>query len=171
MEFRCTAHQHVFDRGYIGLFWANYINAPDDKGIYFRRGGNWLQLCTQEHNNQSTVRHVADSFEPSFAADFGTALFNQMSPLRYDEPFFYGNFREMTAIWMFDRTRNLRFAHSPSGGGHNPDRSTTNPAWDFHYYIPDYDVNTEYGFKARLVYRPKCAREEILREFQQWKAR
>src|SRR5437867_3348926 len=36
MEYRCVAHQHVFKRGYIGLFWANYINAPDDKSIYFR---------------------------------------------------------------------------------------------------------------------------------------
>src|SRR5437762_7183470 len=30
-EFKFTATQHAFARGYLGLFWANYINAPEDK--------------------------------------------------------------------------------------------------------------------------------------------
>jgi len=28
MLFRCKPHQHVFTNGYIGLFWATYIDAP-----------------------------------------------------------------------------------------------------------------------------------------------
>src|SRR5262249_55705875 len=31
MSFRCRPTQHAFAHGYIGLFWASYINAPDDK--------------------------------------------------------------------------------------------------------------------------------------------
>ena len=46
MTFRCRPTQHVFRRGYIGLFWASYINAPDDKSMYFRGTAGWLQLCT-----------------------------------------------------------------------------------------------------------------------------
>src|SRR6516162_9780193 len=30
MVFRCTPTQHAFAHGYIGLFWASYINAPED---------------------------------------------------------------------------------------------------------------------------------------------
>ena len=36
MHFRFRPTQHVFTHGYIGLFWASYINAPEDKSIYFR---------------------------------------------------------------------------------------------------------------------------------------
>lgn len=62
MSFRCKAHQPVFQRGYLALFWASYINAPADKSMYFRGGLDgqrdvWTQFCTQWHNDQSTVRH------------------------------------------------------------------------------------------------------------------
>src|SRR5437667_3392504 len=50
LSYRCVAHQHVFHRGYIGLFWASYINAPADKSLYFLGGSAgqtnlWTQLC------------------------------------------------------------------------------------------------------------------------------
>ena len=35
-------------------------NAPEDKSVYFRHGGLWHQLCTQRHNDESTVRHQND---------------------------------------------------------------------------------------------------------------
>src|SRR3989442_4535242 len=34
MHHPCTAHQHVFHRGWIVLFWASYLNAPHDQSIY-----------------------------------------------------------------------------------------------------------------------------------------
>ena len=71
----------------------------------------------------------------------------------------------MTVIVMFDRTEGIRFTHSPSGGGFNTERQTTNPAWDFQFVVPKYEVNEEYGFKGRLVYRPKCSRDEVMKEF------
>src|SRR5437667_9348072 len=55
MHFRFRPTQHVFAQGYVGLFWASYINAPLDRSIYFRSGGMWQQLCTQRHNDESTV--------------------------------------------------------------------------------------------------------------------
>jgi hypothetical protein len=38
MSFRCVAHQHVFHHDYIDLFWANYIDGPTDKSMYFPGG-------------------------------------------------------------------------------------------------------------------------------------
>jgi hypothetical protein len=58
--------------------------------------------------------------------------------------------------------------HSPSGGGVNAEAQTTNPAWDFQFLLPRYEVNTEYSFRARLVYRERCPRKEILREYEDW---
>jgi hypothetical protein len=168
LHFRFRATQHVFHHNYLGLFWASYINAPDDKSMYFRHGRVWHQLCTQRHNDESTVRHQNDQFEMRFTQGYPEALFRNLSQFRYDEPFYYGNFRDHVAILMFDRTEGIRFTHSPSGGGANQQRQTTNPAWDFQYFLPRYEVNREYGFRARLAYRPRCTREEILREVAAW---
>ena len=44
-----------------------------------------------------------------------------------------------------------------------------NPAWDFQYLIPGYEVSKEYAFRARLAYRPRCSRTEILQEVASWR--
>lgn len=169
MSFRCTPRQHVFTHGYIGLFWASYINAPEDKSIYFHGGGLWHQLCTQQHNDESTVRHRDDKLELKFSSGLRNALFRNLSPLRFDEPFYYGLFRGHTYILMFERPQGIRFTHSPSGGGVNKEKQSTNPAWDFQYLLPQYEVNKEYSFRARVVYRERCDRDEVLREVERWR--
>ncbi len=50
----------------------------------------------------------------------------------------------------------------------NAERKTTNPAWDFQFILPEYDVMKEYGFKARTLLRPRCPREELIREYDAW---
>ena len=174
MDYRCTPHQHVFRRGYVGLFWASYIHAPADKSMYFRGGLErdrdlWTQIATQEHNRDSTVRHRDDRLDLTFRDGNRPALYRNFSPLRFDLPLFYGRFEDMVWIVMFDRTEGIRLTHSPSGGGGDRERATTNPAWDFQYLLPRYDVMREYGFRVRTVYRPTCSREEILREYESWR--
>ena len=169
MHFRCRPTQHAFATGYIGLFWASYINAPEDKSMYFRGNNQWQQLCTQRHNDESTVRHANDKFELRFSQGFPECLMRNFSPMRFDEPFFYGNFRNMTVIVMFNRTEGIRLTHSPSGGGFNKELQSSNPAWDFQYILPKYEVKKEYGFRARLAYRPRCNRAEVLREVATWR--
>ncbi len=174
MSFLCVAHRPVFSRGYLGLFWASYINAPTDKSIYFIGGENgekklWTQFCTQWHNDQSTVRHRSDQFEMTFPAGGRDTLFKSLSRLRFDEPFFYGNFDDLVWLTMFDRSEGIRFSHSPSGGGENAALQTTNPAWDFQFLIPKPELKKEYGFRIRTVLRPRCSRDELLEEFKNWK--
>src|SRR5438128_1883509 len=162
MTFRFVPTQHAFEFGYIGLFWANYIDAPEDKSMYFRGsvggGGapSWMQLCTPRYNNESTVVHRDNDFELRFRPDYRDCLYRSLSPLRFDTPFYYGLFDRHIFILMFDRTEQIRFTHSPSGGGVAADRETTNPAWDFQFIIPQYEVNREYGFRLRAVYRERC---------------
>ena len=169
MTYRCKPAQHAFNNGYIGLFWASYINAPDDRSMYFRNNGNWQQLCTQAHNDESTVRHKTDMLELKYRKGIGPALFQNFSPLRFDEPFFYGLVRNHLAIFVFDRTEGIRFTHSPSGGGSNRELQTSNPAWDFQYVLAKYEVNKEYGFRVRLAYRERCSRAEVLQEVERMK--
>jgi len=168
-SFRCKPTQNVFRHGYIGLFWASYINAPEDKSMYFRGDQRWQQLCTPRHYHGSTVVPRDDSLDLTFTSDLRDTLYKNFSPLRFDEPFFYGLFRQHMLIVMFEDSAGIRFAHSPSGGGTNAELQTTNPAWDFQFIIPAYKVRREYGFRARAVYRERCPRAEVLREFQDWK--
>jgi hypothetical protein len=163
MTFRCKPHQHVFTNGYIGLFWASYIDAPENKSIYFRDDKGWLQLCTQMHNDESTVLHVNDKTTLKFAPDTRPTLFKSLSPLRFNDPLYYGLLGSHQYILMFDRTDGIRFSHSPSGGG--PD----NPAWDWQFIIPEYKVAQEYGYRARVAYRERCSRDEVLKEYRRWR--
>lgn len=165
--FRCKPHQHVFNHGYIGLFWATYIDAPENKSIYFKDAKGWVQLCTQAHNDESTVVPVDNKIELKFAPETRQMLYKNFSPLRFSEPFYYGLFGTHQYIIMFDRTEGIRFAHSPSGGG---PPSATEVAWDWQYIIPEFEVAREYSYRARVAYRARCSRDEVVKEFRDWRA-
>jgi hypothetical protein len=171
MRFECMAHRDAFHHGYIGLFWASYINAPEDKSLYFRSRDRWTQFCTQRHNDESTVLPDVDGeVMPAFSDDYPDMLYKNRSPLRFAEPFYYGLFGRMVYILMFDRTSGIRFSHSPSGGGDSAHAETTNPAWDFQYIIPNYEVGRRYEFRARVVYKPFDGRADVLDEYRRWNA-
>jgi hypothetical protein len=123
-HFTFKATQHVFKRGYLGLFWASYMNAPEDKSMYLRGKNLWLQHCSPAHNSVSTVVHQDDKFELTFVKDH----------------------RDCFTV-----------------------AQSTNPAWDFQYILPKYEVNTEYELRARLIYRERCGREQVLKEYENWK--
>ena len=54
------------------------------------------------------------------------------------------------------------------GGGGPP--SATETAWDWQFIIPEYEVAQEYGYRARVVYRERCPRDEVLEEYKNWRA-
>jgi hypothetical protein len=172
-RFRFVPRQHAFQQGWIGLFWASYIHAPEDNSLYFLGGSGgardqWRQLSTPEHNAMSAVRHRDDTFEPKHREENRPSLFRNYSPLRYDAPFYYGLFENLVWMLMFEKPEGIRFVHSPSGGGFDAPRRALNPAWDFQYTLPKYEVNREYAIRARAVLRPRCSREEILAEAARW---
>lgn len=173
MTFRFVARQRIVNYGYIGLLWATYIDAPEDKSMYFLgglegQGDLWTQICTSAHNDESTVRHRDDKMELTFRPGYREALYRHLSPLRFSAPFFYGLVDEYLWMVMFDRTAGIRFTHSPSGGGTNIQRHSNCPAWDFQFIVPGYQVQKEYGFQARALLRPRCSREEVLQEYRKW---
>ena len=51
---------------------------------------------------------------------------------------------------------------TPSGGG------AGNPAWDFVFYQRGYELNREFCFRARAVFRPFSTAEEVIRLYEQW---
>ncbi len=175
MHFRCIPHKEVFQGGFLGVFWASYINEPDDKSIYFLGEGaslddpRWVQFCTQVHGAESSVHRDIDTLELPFA-ESGSLLYANRAHLRYSEPFFYGRFRDHVLIYMFAPGPIVRFAHSPSGGGRTARGDGANPAWDFQLIVPDYRVRREYRLEMRLAYKPWVDRADVLNEVRRYLA-
>jgi hypothetical protein len=170
MDFRCIAREATFDRGYIGLFWASYINTHVSREYYFigRKPGEsknrWLAYLSPEHNEKSTVDFIEESRRPSYTPEHPPRLFMDCFQYGYSYPFYYGRRGDMVIILMFDQAGPIRFSHSPSSGG--PVSPSSNPAWDFQYLIYDCQVGAEYGFRARLVYKPFTDETDIIREYE-----
>ena len=173
--FRCKPTRATFKKGYIGLFWANYINAPENKAMYFygrypqRDGAKWIAFTTHYHGHNSTVVHVDDMPDlPFIATENKNWLFTNYSVLRYIEPFYFGLFKDMVLIYMFDRTQGIRFTHSPQGGGTYRFHDYENPAWDFQYIIPNPQINDIYSFRCRFAYKKYAGREDVMQEYRKW---
>ena len=171
VDFNCKPLQHAHDRGWFGCFWASYVNGPIDKSMYFKGGWKkgddlWMQLCTQKHDDESTVSHFDDNLKLDFLEGSRDALFKNHSPMRFSKTFYYGHFEDLTYIIMFNRSKEIRFTHSPSGGGYNQKGNTSNPAWDFQFLVPKYEVLQQYGYRARIALRKRCSRFEILTEYE-----
>ncbi len=170
MDFTCTPHKDHWVGGFMGVFWASYINAPIDKSIYFLEAGSsldapkWLQYCTQRHGLNSTVFGVGDDLGLS-GPESTTNLFISASPLQYAIPFYYGRFRDHVLIYCYEAGEGgrIRISHSPSGAGDTPKGDDTNPAWDAQLIVPNPEVGKAYGMKARLIVKPWEGREDVLK--------
>lgn len=174
MTYRAIPRKGGFTGGFLGVFWASYMNGPLDKSIYFLQGGStldkpqWAQFATQEHGRESTVLPAGQTPPEPPVNDGPPPLFRNFSPLRYSESFYYGRFGDMVLIYIFRPNPYLRFAHSPSGGGRSASGDDTNPAWDFQLVVPDPQPGKEYELSMRAVYKPWAGRADVLREVREW---
>lgn len=171
IHYELVAHKKdFFKHGYLVAFWASYINSPEDKRIYFlgTEPGNekphWISAFSEKHGFKSTHLPVGEKRDLFFAQDFNATLASHFSEHRFSQPFFYGRFRNMALIFMFDRSEGIRFSQSPTGGG------PRNPAWDFQFIVRKLEVDKPYSFKARLAYEPFVKPHDAMNEFKAWKA-
>ena len=164
MTLECIPRRRSFRNGYIGLFWASYIDHPESGAIYFRghaAGGNaglrWIEAVSPAHGVRAT--HLALDDRRDFPHDDGfplTLVFNR-SETWYEEPWFFGVSHGMAYAQVFRRRDHIRMAQSPSGGGQG------NPAWDFQAFIPDYEVGRRYTLVMRALYLPYESAEQVRR--------
>lgn len=174
ITFRCIIHEKdFFKHGYVGLFWASYIDAPADRKIYFHgyEGDSgllrWISAYSTTHGLKST--HVGKNDRDTFyyAPNLNQGmLFNDISDYRYDQPFYYGRFHNMVLAFMFHPKQGIRFSQSPSAGM----EEAIYPAWDFHFVIPGFRVGREYSFRARILYKEFAGAGEVLEEYENWKS-
>ncbi len=170
--FHCVLHdKKYFQHGYAGFFFANYINKPFDRNVYFQgivdsqanqTDGRLVAAYSEKHGFKSSHRAIKDNYDLYFAPDFSVTLANHFSDYRYTKSFFFGCFQNMVLAYFFEPSALIRFSQSPDGGG------TGNPAWDFYYTIPHPETGQEYTFKGRIVYKPFANAKEIDREYKKW---
>jgi hypothetical protein len=160
--FECIPREDVFAGGWIGLFWASYIDQPKDRAIHFvgREAGSsgpagWIRAVTPAHGVDSTHPPEGSLPEIDIPPDFPLTLVNHRSKYVYTEPWYYGVSHGMAYAQMFRQRDRIWFAQSPTGGGR------TNPAWDFQWFTPEYRVGQAYGFVMRAAYLPYRDREQL----------
>lgn len=160
--------------GYLGVFFASYIHAPDDMAIHFigrSRPGRgdptprWIRHLPPSHGTAANHRPAGSAWDPSFDDGFKVTLASASSDYEYVYSFYYGRSGENVLVQMFDAPRaggELRFAQSPSGGGRG------NPAWDFVYYCTDPKVGREFRCRVRAVYKKFEGVDDIIRLYERW---
>lgn len=162
MTFETIPRRRSFRNGYAGLFWASYIHQPESLDVHFKGHpdgepprSQWIRGVTPEHGVFST--HPASDDDRRFAhdADFPLTLVFNRSRYRYLEPWYYGVSHGMALVFIFRPQDRIRFSQSPTGGGMG------NPAWDFQWFIPDYQVDTRYQMVMRAMYLPYESPQQI----------
>lgn len=172
LTLECIPRAKTFQSDYIGLFFASYIHQPESLDIHFLGvpGGmgfepmqhrpdadvTWIRGVTPAHGTLAT--HVAVDDDRSFAHDpnFPLSLVFNLSLHRYSEPWYYGVSHGMAFVQMFRPSDQVRLSQSPSGGGQG------NPAWDFQWFIPRYEVGRSYRFVMRAAYLPFTSQDRIV---------
>ena len=152
------------DGGFIGLFWANYIDVPEQREIHFRGRpagtslpGDWIAARSPSHGVDSTHPPAGPLPQLEFVPEFPLTLVNHPSKYRYEEPFFFGVSHDMALAFVFRNADRVWFAQSPTGGG------PSNPAWDFQWFVPQYKVGETYRLVMRTVYLPFENRDQVRR--------
>jgi len=165
-RYRAIPRAETFKQGWMGVFWASYIDHPEDLGISFvvreADAERWIRHYSPVHGVESTHCHLADVLEVRASHDQKMYMYASMSPWRYARPYYYGVSHGMMYLWMVEDSPLLRFTQSPSGGGAGC------PAWDYQFVVPDYRVDEEYSFRGRLVYKPFTRQEECAEEHARW---
>lgn len=152
--FECIAHSRSFSQGYIGLFWASYINAPEEKAIFFTgvpiSGGSpgLIKAVTPMHGVEAVHVPQGTIWFPMVEKEFPLSLVANRSQYVYTIPEYYGIRDKLRFTQQFNAADHICFVQSPSGGGQG------NPAWDFEWFIPNYVVGQAYGFTMGASYRP-----------------
>ncbi len=165
--FECIPRAKTFSNGHIGLFWASYIHQPESLDIHFKGLSgleplkrrlppeHWIQGVTPAHGKLSTHRSLGDHRSFKHDKEFPLTLVFNMSDHRYWQPWYYGVSHELGLLQVFRLKDKIRFSQSPSGGGKG------NPAWDFQFLIPNYQVDKTYGFVMRASYLPYRSKEQM----------
>ncbi len=154
LVFECVPRRDTYKNGFIGLFWASYIDQPESKAVHFigvesekpEDRPAWIRASSPRHGELATHRALRDDRDFPHDAQFPLTLAFNYSRYRFDRPWYLGVCRDMASVQIFRPGDQVRFSQSPTGGGE------TNPAWDFQWFIPKYQIGQRYQLVMRVLY-------------------
>ena len=157
MTFECIPRAARYAHGYLGLFWASYIEEPESLDIHFLGQQGWIRGVTSKHGENAVHRAIKDTrlFEYDAALAERLTLLFAFSDHRYRVPWYFGISHGMALAFIFRERDLIRLTQSPSGGGQG------NPAWDFQFYIDRPEVGRLYQMVMRTVYAPYKSHEQL----------
>lgn len=161
--FECIPRGNTCTNGYIGLFWASYIQQPESTAIHFlgREADSsglprWIEATSPAHGTDSTHPPAGNLPQLKHDAEFPLTLVFNRSKYVYSEPWYYGISHGRAYVQMFRPRDRIWLAQSPSGGGNR------NPAWDFQWFVPEPKVDEAYGFTMRAMLLATTNRDAII---------
>ncbi len=165
LTFECIPRRDRFANGYIGLFWASYIDRPESRDIHFRgmagrvesRHASWQRGVTPAHGTLATHRPLGDERVFAHDPDFPLELPFGFSELRYAAPWYFGVCRGMAWLQLFREQDRVWLTQSPSGGGNGC------PAWDFQWFIEHPQAGRAYQLKMRAACLELVAPDDLER--------
>lgn len=160
---------------YIGLFFASYINEPEEKGIHFigkyrseeDSDARWIYHLPPEHGREANHRPAGSNWDPVFDEGFTITLASGFSDLEYIFPFYYGISGDEVLIMMFeplDEEGEMRFAQSPDALS----RPYTNPAWDFVYFKKNPVIDEKFSFRVGMMVKKFEGVDDVIEQYEQW---
>ena len=157
----------AFPHGYLALFWASYVERPDSTAIHFRgrrrdapadAAAHWVESVSPGHGTKSTHPPAGPMFPPPpHPAPFPIVLAFGLSEYVHTDAWYYGVSGGTALALMFRPQDRVWFAQSPSGGGPG------NAAWDFQWFVPDFEVGRPYRLVMRAACLPFESREQVER--------
>jgi len=165
MTLECIPRARTFKNDYIGLFFASYIHQPQSLDIHLlgvrseekAAKPQWIRGVTPDHGMLPTHLAVDDDRRFPHDPNFPLSLVFNLSNHRYSQPWYYGISHGMALVQMFRPGDRVRLSQSPSGAGEG------NPAWDFQWFIPQYEVGKRYRFVMRALYLPFESQDQVIK--------
>jgi len=163
-EFQCIPRRDYFPHGYLGAFWANYLNEPEELEIHFlgyrspdQQQPQWIKTCGGPYYGRGTKLAPP----PHEKGDFFSHTLFRRGEYDWAEPHFYGTIRGYLFLLMFECQFPLGIYAGSSPGGWNP--------WDFQILIPRPRVGKAYGLSARLCVTRFQGQQHVAEEIARWK--
>src|SRR5262249_39841007 len=109
MTVECIPRKPAFRNGYVGLFWASYINKPESLDVHFKAHAEgdaagatrWVRGVTPKHGVEATHRAFDDNREFRHDETFPLTLVFNFSKWRYREPWYFGVNDGLAYVQMF----------------------------------------------------------------------
>ncbi len=184
IQFEVTPSADRFPLGYAAFMWASYMHRTRERCIHFlgqegdRHG--WIRFGEDLPQGFETGT-VSFKDVPDLPYEKETATLNILEhpTKKFTKPFYYGLIDgdndpatqddTLVYIMMFDQSETIRFALWNFIRDSNNQPDPHSPAWDWQFVIHKPEVGKTYGYRARVVIKPFAGREDVEKEYANWK--